>query len=278
VASPGPVKSPIDSPPPADTWRPLCLCIDADGVLHRGRNVLPGATRLLEEVEKRGIPYRVVTNNSRQLASECASHYQHLGLAIPADSVFTAADAMAAYIKHVAGDRRPRVYPFGEQSLAKTLHAAGCQVARSKVEYVALGLNRGLTFGSLTRACDYVRGGARLIAANADATVPNEHGAIPGCGAILAAVETATGARATVIGKPAPEMFQLAVRSMAAQLSDALHLGDRLDSDVMGANRAGVRAALVLTGSHGREDITSSEAAPDYIFTDLNEFLAWYFD
>ena len=275
-ACPSP-ESPTPTVPPAEpTWRPRCLCIDADGVLHRGRQPLPGAAAFLSHLTNYAFPYRIVTNNSRQRGAESAAHFRSLGLPVLDDCVLTAAEAMALYIReHAPNGRPPRVYVLGESELRATLRAGGCQIVRDRPDFVAVGLDRRFSYDRLARASQATSECGRLVAANLDATIPRENGEVPGVGALTAAISRASGVEPIVAGKPAPTMFDLAVRQMGFGPGDALAIGDRLDSDVLGAARAGVRSALILTGSHGRADVAGAPAAPQFVFDNLAAFEAW---
>ncbi len=258
------------------------VTLDADGVLHRGRTILPGALDLLRGLSDRAIPWQVVTNNSRQTAERAAEHYRSIGLPVCGDQVVTAADATAAYIVGVHhGAHRPRVYPLGDADQRACLIAGGCQVTddEDRAEYVAVGINRRLTYQRLFHACNAIRRGARFVVANLDATVPTETGAIPGAGALAAAIKVATGKEWYAIGKPAPEMMLQALRRMDRAPTAALHVGDRIDSDVPAAARAGMTTALVTTGEHGRDEglAATGDARPDIIAGDLPALIAWLF-
>jgi 4-nitrophenyl phosphatase len=258
------------------------VTIDADGVLHRGQRVLPGALTLLRQLDRRRIPWRIVTNNSRQTAATAAAHYRHLGLPIDDGHVVTAADAMAAYIvQHHAGGGRPWVYPVGDRDQRATLKAAGCRLTEDdgRAEWVAVGVNRWLTFRRLFHACNAVRRGAGFVVANMDPTVPTEDGAIPGAGALAAAIQVATGREPINIGKPAPELMLQALGQMECAPVDSIHLGDRLDSDVLGARRAGMVAALVTTGDHTLEDALAlgEPERPHLVAPDLPSLMEWLF-
>jgi 4-nitrophenyl phosphatase len=262
-------------------FRPRALTIDADGVLHRGESLLPGAVELLEALDARGIPWKIVTNNSRQTHQGAAAVYRRLGLPVGDANVSTAADALATYIAtHAPGKRKPVVLSLGSSELDDTLRAAGCRLTRdeARAEWVAVGLDRRLTYRKLQRGADAVRRGANFVSANLDPTIPSETGAIPGVGSIAAALQVATGVQPTNVGKPSPELMLQAVDSMGARPEESAHLGDRLDSDVLGARRAGMVSVLVETGGHNRDDamrLPESER-PDVIAVDLPSIMKWW--
>src|SRR5581483_5310909 len=147
-----PVESRVpDSPllfltPNLERFRPRAVTFDADGVLHRGRGVLPGAVELIDALDARGIPWTIVTNNSRQTPAVAAEVYRGLGLPVKDTNVSTAAQTMATYIAthHDAG--RPLVFPMGDADLIATLTAAGCDVTddENACQWAAVGLDREL--------------------------------------------------------------------------------------------------------------------------------------
>lgn len=250
-------------------------------MLHRGSRLLPGGVELLERLDGRGMPWRIVTNNSRQTAVVAAAHFRHLGLPVGDANVVTAADATAAYIaQHHVGPGRPLVYPVGDREQRATLLAAGCRLTEddTRAEWIAVGVNRWLTFRRLVHACNAVRRGAGFVVANLDPTVPTEDGAIPGAGALAAAIQVATGRVPIVIGKPAPELMLQALDQMRCAPADSVHVGDRIDSDVLGARRAGQIAALVTTGGDvTREHALAAPEAerPHVVAADLATLTEW---
>jgi 4-nitrophenyl phosphatase len=136
-----------------------------------------------------------------------------------------------------------------------------------------VGLDRAFTYEKLAAAHAAIRAGARFIATNSDATLPTENGLVPGCGSIVAAIETSTSTRPVLIGKPQPLMLQVAAEHMGVDAADTVMIGDRLDTDILAGSRAGMLTVLVLTGVSTREEIPAAEAWPDLVFTDLNALL-----
>jgi HAD superfamily hydrolase (TIGR01450 family) len=265
--------------PELASFRPEAVTIDADGVLHRGHQLMEGAVALVEALDARGIPWQIVTNNSRQRAHVAAAVYRRLGLPVGDENVKTAADAMAAYIARASGKKHPLVLAFGDRDMVGTLRAVGCRFTKDpeRAEYVAVGLDRHLSYRKLQRCCDAIRRGAGFVAANLDPTIPNETGAIPGVGALAAAIECATGVPPVNVGKPAPELMLQAVAAMGAAPERSVHLGDRLDSDVAGARNAGMVAVLVTTGAHTHADAMRLPEIerPDAIADGIPSLMCW---
>jgi len=256
-------------------WRPRGLCVDVDGVLLRRPAVVPGANEFLDCLRARGVPFRIVTNNSRQRAEEAAADLTAVGLPVAPAEVMTAAEAMAEHVARLAAQQPGlRVFAAATPDLVTTLESRGLRVVADSADLVCLGHNPDLTYDRLARICDEVRRCRRLIVANLDATIPSHGGEIPGVGAIAAAVTVATGVEPFNVGKPAPTMLLLAASELGLAPGDMLMVGDRLDSDILGANRAGMRSALVLGGAHGLADVADSSARPDYVFPSLADLRA----
>jgi HAD superfamily hydrolase (TIGR01450 family) len=265
----------------AAEFRPAAVTIDADGVLHRGHAVLPGALELIAALEERGIPWMIVTNNSRQTPAVAAAFYRKLGLPVEERNVSTAAQAMATYIAtHHSGGGRPLVFSLGDADLTATLAGTGCDVTEDEnaAEWLATAMDLTLNYDRLRRACDAVRRGAHFLTANLDPVIPSETGVIPGVGAIAALIQVATGVEPVNMGKPGPELMLQAVDAMGAKPDRAVHLGDRLDSDVLGARRAGMRAVLVETGGHTRADVPNVPPSeqPEAVAVDLPTVMRWW--
>jgi 4-nitrophenyl phosphatase len=253
-------------------WRPRGFCIDVDGVLMRRPAIVPGAPEFLDALREKRIPFRIVTNNSRQRAEEAAADLSALGLPTSPAEVMTAAEAMAAHVARMLAESPGlRVFAAATPDLVTTLESRGVPVVSSRADVVCLGHDPELTYRRLGEICDEVRRCRRLIVANLDSTIPSHGGEIPGVGAIAAAVSVATGVEPFNVGKPAPTLLLLAADLIALAPSEVLMIGDRLDSDILGANRAGMPSALVLGGAHGVADIDGSGARPDFVFATLSD-------
>jgi len=118
-----------------------------------------------------------------------------------------------------------------------------------------------------------IRAGAPFIATNPDPTFPTPEGLVPGAGAIIAAIEAATGVEAEVIGKPNPGMYRVALQRLKAAPEETLVVGDRLETDIAGAQALGCRTALVLSGVTDEQRARQWDPAPDWIFPDLQTLL-----
>jgi 4-nitrophenyl phosphatase len=146
---------------------------------------------------------------------------------------------------------------------------AGYQVVDQDADAVIVGIDWNLTYDKLKRATREIRRGAKFIGTNADKTFPTEEGIVPGAGSILAALEAASGTAPIVIGKPERMMFDIAVDKMGVKPESTATLGDRLETDILGGQRAGLRSILVMTGVTTPEMVAQSPIQSDWVFDDL---------
>jgi 4-nitrophenyl phosphatase len=245
------------------------LVIDADGVLWHGRNPLPGVPAFFDFLRAHEIRFIIATNNSARPGSEIVERLAHFGVTITENQVLTSAEATALFLPRVI-PRGGRVFLIGGEGLANELTRAGFQLVEENAVAVVVGLDTHLTYQKLKRATIEIRRGAKFIGSNADKTYPSDEGLVPGSGAIIAALETATDVAPSIIGKPERAMFDIAIEKLNAPREFVAMLGDRLDTDIEGAQRAGLHSILVLTGVATRESLEHSDIQPDMIAENLD--------
>lgn len=245
---------------------------DMDGVLYRGKQALPGVNEIIAALEARGLPYLLATNNSTATPADYVRRMAEYGVTVTESHLQTSATATRDYLKRELPDGAV-LLPIGAPALTEQLQAGTTfKITDDPAEDVAavvVGLDQGFTYERMTRAMKAIRNGARFIATNADATLPVEDGVLPGAGTMIAAIATASGRQPTVIGKPETLMMTSAVAQLGTSASKTVMIGDRLDTDILAAARAGLTTALVLTGVTTRNDLAGSDIVPDYVFTDL---------
>lgn len=245
---------------------------DMDGVLYRGKQALPGVNEIIAALEARGLPYLLATNNSTATPADYVRRMAGYGVTVTESHLQTSATATRDYLKRELPDGAV-LLPIGAAALTEQLQAGTTfKITDDPAEDVAavvVGLDQGFTYERMTRAMKAIRNGARFIATNADATLPVEDGVLPGAGTMIAAIATASGRQPTVIGKPETLMMTSAVAQLGTSASKTVMIGDRLDTDILAAARAGLTTALVLTGVTTRNDLAGSDIVPDYVFTDL---------
>lgn len=242
--------------------------VDLDGVLVRGSEPLPGAPEALRALQGRG---RVIvfSNNSTRSRRAFAERLRAIGFPVRPEEIVNSAFVVAQYLRERSGPAR--VYPIGEAGLREELEAAGhVIVPPEEAEYVVVGLDRGFRYEQLAEALRALLKGAAFIAANADPVFPTARGLIPGAGALVGAIEGMGYPPQEVVGKPSPIAFRVALKAAGVEKpSQCLMIGDRLDTDIKGARRAGMDSALMLTGVTRPEDLEESEIKPTFVAESL---------
>jgi NagD protein len=232
---------------------PVSWMSDMDGVLvHEGR-LIPGADAFVGALAAGGHPFLVLTNNSIYSARDLSARLRNLGLDVPPESLWTSAEATAAFLH----SQRPNGTAFvvGEAGLTSALHEAGYVLTDQRPDYVVLGETRTYSFEAITQAIRLVDSGARFIATNPDATGPSLDGILPATGSVAALIERATGVSPYFIGKPNPLMMREALNSLGAHSETTVMIGDRMDTDIVAGIEAGLSTILVLSGVTAEADI-----------------------
>lgn len=262
-----------------DCPQPLCEAYDAalldlDGVLYVGPRPVPHAREGVAGARRAGMRTAFVTNNASRLPEVVAGHLAELGIDAVPEDVVTSGQAAARHLQ----DRLPagsRVLVLGSDALAQLVGAVGLVPVRSApADAVVQGFAVTTGWADLAEASVVLRAGALWVAGNTDATYPTERGPLPGNGALVAALQVATGRQPVVVGKPEPELHAVSVERVRARRP--LVVGDRLDTDVLGAVRAGADSLLVLTGVTTRDDLLAAPEGmrPTYVGHDLRALLA----
>lgn len=264
------------------TTQPLSLAkgirafiIDMDGVLYEGRRVLPGAVEFMALLRREKIPYLFLTNNATRTPAQFVARLAEMGIEARGEQVLTSALATA---RHLAQQHAgARVLPVGEAGLLEALRQEGLQIVEevdANPDYVVAALDTKLTYAKLREATWAVRRGARLIATNLDKTLPTERGEAPGAGAIVGALEIATGVQAEAIGKPQEGILRQALDILGTAARETAMIGDRLETDILGARRVDIYTILVLTGITTPEMLQHSSIQPDLVLSDLTQLVS----
>jgi 4-nitrophenyl phosphatase len=257
-----------------DLHRFRAVLLDMDGVLYRGQQPLPGVNALLALFERRGIAYACVTNNSTLTPAQYEAKLAAMGIRIPAAHVITSSVATRRYLEGQLPRGTPAYY-IGMEGLREALFGDGYFVLdEQQPQVVVVGLDFEATYAKFRTAGLAIRAGARFIGTNPDVTLPTEAGLVPGAGSFLALLRAATDTEPFVIGKPAPTMFRTAIAMLGAAPQHTLVVGDRLDTDIAGAQAAGLAAALVLSGVTTPAMLEHSLLQPDAVYAGLPELVA----
>lgn len=245
------------------------ILLDLDGVLYRWPEPIPGAAEAVAAVREAGKRIAFVTNNSSRTPAQVVERLASAGVEAKPEEVVTSALATATIL---AERGIGSAFVIGEEGLLKALIEAGIAVVNASspdVDVVVVGFDRGADYAKLKDASVLVERGASLVASNADPSFPAPGGeSWPGAGALLAAIETTTGTRGEVFGKPEAPLFERALASAGG--GRPLVVGDRLDTDIAGASRLGWDSALVLTGDTRREDVETASWKPTFVLDDLS--------
>ena len=255
---------------------------DLDGVIWRGDSAVAGAAECVSALQERGCRTLFASNNSTRAPHSFASKLSGMNIrAAPADIV-TSTTVTVAYLRRRFPDGG-RVFIVGEAGLRAQLEGAGFEVVQANqdgkagdagaVIAVVAGLAREFCYADLARAQHHIFAGALFIATNRDATFPIEGGVLPGAGAIVAALETASGRAPLTMGKPEPAMLTQIVEDSGLPAAQTAMIGDRLDTDIACAHRAGTGSVWVATGVVTWEQARAAtgEEKPDLLLADLTE-------
>jgi len=245
-------------------------------VIYLGTQPVPGAADAVRRLRERGMPVAFVTNNASRRADDVARLLADVGVPADPSEVTTSAQAAAAVLaRRCVPDAA--VLVVGAPALAEEVAAVGLrpvEQAGDRPAAVVQGYGPAVGWPQLAEASVAVRGGAWWVATNTDRTLPSPRGPLPGNGALVAALSTALGRGPDlVVGKPAPTLLEQAARRHGARRP--LMVGDRLDTDIEGAHRAGMDSLLVLTGVSHRDDLAGApaEQRPTYVGDDLSALL-----
>jgi HAD superfamily hydrolase (TIGR01457 family) len=249
-----------------------CFLLDLDGTFYLGDRLLPGALELVNVLEKKGLDFIFLTNNSSRNRREYAEKLRSLGLDILDEKIYTSGEATAQYLSQ----KQPgaKMYVVGTPALEGTFESFGFELTDEQPDFVVLGFDTTLTYEKLWRLCDLLRVGITYIATHPDLNCPTEGGYMPDIGAMIAFAEASTGRRPDVImGKPHRPMVDALELKVGVPAEAMCMVGDRLYTDIA-LGRHGLTTVMVLTGEARREDLQVSEAQPDFVLENLYELAA----
>jgi NagD protein len=245
--------------------------IDMDGVIYRGKELISGAAEFIARLRADEIPFMFLTNNSQRTRRDVATKLVRMGIQVEESHIFTCAMATARFLAHQLPGGT--AYVIGEGGLSQALHANGYAIVDHDPDYVVVGEGRTMTFEMVEAATRMILAGSKLIATNLDPNCPTNQGTRPGCGAIVAMLETATGIKAFSVGKPSPVMMRMARKALELETDQTTMIGDTMETDIIGGVQLGFRTVLVLTGSTRVEDLTRYAYRPDMVVNSIADLL-----
>ncbi len=248
--------------------------LDMDGTLYLDEQLFDGVPAFLANIHQRGGRYLFLTNNSSRGIEGYLAKMERLGLPATAEDFLTSTDATIHIIRKEYPDRL--MYVVGTESLKQQLRAAGfhlCEEPSADVSLLLIGFDRELTYRKLEDACILLNRGVDYLATNPDWVCPTSFGFEPDCGSICEMLWHATKRKPRVIGKPQPEMVELALARTGFSWEETVVVGDRLYTDIACGINAGVDTIFVLSGEGKKEDIEEMNIHPTWTLSGVREIL-----
>jgi 4-nitrophenyl phosphatase len=254
------------------------LIIDMDGVLWHGNKPIAGLTDFFQTLRDLNLRFILATNNASLTPQQYVKKLADMGVIVALEEIMTSAMATALYLAQTLNPTETRVFVIGEDGATQALLEQGfiltglyeLNSANSKgADVVVCGKDHGINWDKLATATLNIREGAKLIGTNPDTTLPTERGLTHGNGAILAALEAATGVKPIIIGKPEPIMYQQAIGRLGVELEQTIAIGDKLETDILGAVRTRIRSLMVLSGVSSEADIAELDYQPTWVMPDI---------
>ncbi len=249
--------------------------LDMDGTIYLDNQLFPATKPFLDHVRFLGGRYLFLTNNSSRSVEAYVEKLQTLGIAATSDDFLTSVNALIAYLQQ----REPYqlCYAFGTESFRNQLCAAGIPITdklEDDIDCLLIGFDTELCFQKLEDACILLNRGVDFIATNPDWVCPTWYGSVPDCGSVCEMLYRATGRRPLVIGKPQPEMAQLAMQATGFPPEQTVMVGDRLYTDIACGVNAGIDTVFVLSGEGTHADLATSAVSPTWVLEDIAALLA----
>jgi len=252
----------------------LGYLFDLDGTIYLGEKLIPGAGETIERLKSLSKKIVYLSNKPLQTREDYAHKLTRLGIPTQPEEVINSSLVMARWLSREAPGST--IYVIGETPLIEEMVRAGFRISEKagEIQYVIASFDRTFDYRKLNIALQAIKKGARFVATNPDQTCPVEGGEIPDCAAMIGAVEGTTGKKVeAVVGKPSDIMIRVAVEYMGLRPQDCILVGDRLETDMVMGKKAGMAAAVVLTGVTTRESLKKSDIQPDFIWESVAEII-----
>ncbi len=248
------------------------LILDMDGVLYQGNEPLGDLPALFGRIKEQGLRVIMATNNAIRNSDEHREKMRSFGVELEPWQVINSMQVVVELLKRKFPKGGP-IFAVVSSSTMKAFEDAGYYNDEKDAQAVIVGLDRQVTYEKLETATLLVRSGRMYIGTNPDASFPTPRGLLPGAGSIIAAVTTASGVQPRFAGKPEPSMYQICMERLGTTPETTLAIGDRLDTDILGGNRACCRTGLVMSGVTSHEELSKWEPKPDLVAEDLWKML-----
>ncbi|GAB4473221.1 MAG: HAD-IIA family hydrolase [Anaerolineales bacterium] len=252
------------------------LIVDMDGVLWRQSQPIGDLSRIFRKINEKNLKIILATNNATSTVEQYLQKLTSFGVHLTETQIVNSPQAAAAYMTE-RFPRRSSIFVIGKDGLRHEMQKYDFILVKDypdpKVVAVVVGMDWDLNFDKLCKATLYIRSGAEFIATNSDRTFPTPQGLVPGVGAVLALLETASDKKPIVVGKPDPLMYHIALERMALSPSECLVIGDRLETDILGGQKIGCQTALVLSGVTTIDQARHWSPPPDLICKDFEDVI-----
>jgi 4-nitrophenyl phosphatase len=248
------------------------LILDMDGVLWRSNQPIGDLKTIFKLIKQVGLKVTFATNNATRTIKQYVGLLSSFGVEAEPWQIITSADAVTYHLKILLPHGGP-VFIIGEQGIIKACDEQGYYHSKEGALAVIAGLDRNFTYDKMQQATELIRSGVPFIGTNPDHTFPTPQGLVPGTGAILAAISTASDVEPIIAGKPEPIMYRIALERLKMQAEQVLVVGDRPETDIAGAQSLGCHTALVLTGVTNDEQARAWRPVPDLILDSLESIV-----
>lgn len=246
------------------------VIFDLDGTLYRGRKTIDGAPDCIKTLRKRGVKIFFLSNASTNARKQMATKLRLLRIDAKPEEIYSSAYGAGRYLLEKYG-KGSRFYAVAESEVIKEMKKFGLCFDDKAPHAVVVALDRGVTYEKIAKAYILIKKGAEFIATNKDPDYPVEKGNMPGAGAIVGAVEVATGQGPTLIGKPETRLINWLIKDHELKKSEIALVGDSMKTDIMLAKKAGLISVLVLTGISTKKDIKKSWLKPDIVAASVKD-------
>ncbi|MCM3585050.1 TIGR01457 family HAD-type hydrolase [Mesobacillus maritimus] len=244
--------------------------IDLDGTMYKGTEQIEEAADFINRLNKKGIPYLFVTNNSSRTPAQVAEKLTAFNIQADEKQVFTTSQATANYIYEKKQDAT--VYIIGEEGLRVALAEKNFVENGEAADFVVMGIDREISYEKLSVACLAVRNGATFISTNGDIAIPTERGLLPGNGSLTSVVAVSTQTKPIFIGKPESIIMNQALKVLGTSKDETLMVGDNYDTDILAGIKAGMDTLLVHTGVTTKEHLKQYKVQPTYTIDTLDQW------
>ena len=251
-----------------------CFLLDMDGTFYLGDRLLDGSLDFIKALEKKGIDYLFLTNNSSKSAGHYIKKLERMGL--KTERVMTSGQAAAIYLGREFG--KTPIYLFGNDILKEEMIASGLNIVEEGARVICIGYDTTFDYKKMCVLCDYVRKGLPYIATHPDFNCPvdSESGFEPDIGAVIAFVEASTGRRPdAIIGKPNKHIVDAALAITGSKAAETCMVGDRLYTDIATGLNFGMLSLLVMTGEATQEDLKTTPFVPDVVLPRLSAIIEY---